>query len=396
MRVYCTKRTFHAVKIPSSQHQPPDDKDATPSTEIGRSMPDTLPSNDSAVPSSGHAPDSAEVRSGELLRLSSSAEGIPAFERPPQLTGVDLRIRISEATEAWLARSPSPQTRDCYARDLRKFLEWSKIPGDRLDALVTIRPSHVAAWRDELRERGLGNAAILRKITVLRSLFSYLQTYGYTGANPAHSDFVQAPAVPRDGKTVGLTPDDCRRLLESPDPTTPLGIRDRAILGTLAYSACRVGELARLRVRDYRESGGHKLLEFFGKGGKERRIPLHPEAFERIEEWLDAAGTRDDSDGALFRGAITARGKGRDGFRPTRLSKRAIQAIVKQYARRIGLDPAVTVHSLRVTALTTARERGADIIDLQDFAGHSDPRTTLTYIRNRDRLSKSPAYVLRY
>jgi integrase/recombinase XerD len=56
----------------------------------------------------------------------------------------------------------------------------------------------------------------------------------------------------------------------------------------------------------------------------------------------------------------------------------------------------VTVHSFRVTALTTAREQGSDIIDLQDFAGHADPRTTLTYIRNRDRLSKSPAYVLRY
>jgi integrase/recombinase XerD len=62
----------------------------------------------------------------------------------------------------------------------------------------------------------------------------------------------------------------------------------------------------------------------------------------------------------------------------------------------LRLDPNVSVHSLRVTALTTARERGSDIIDLQDFAGHSDPRTTLTYIKSRDRLSKSPAYVLRY
>ena len=66
------------------------------------------------------------------------------------------------------------------------------------------------------------------------------------------------------------------------------------------------------------------------------------------------------------------------------------------FGKAIGLDPNVTVHSLRVTALTTARERGSDIIDLQDFAGHADPRTTLTYIRTRDRLSKSPAYVLKY
>ncbi|MDB5390679.1 MAG: integrase [Planctomycetaceae bacterium] len=69
---------------------------------------------------------------------------------------------------------------------------------------------------------------------------------------------------------------------------------------------------------------------------------------------------------------------------------------MKSYVRQLGLDPAVTVHSFRVTALTNARERAADIIDIQDFAGHSDPRTTLAYIRSRDRLSESPAYVLRY
>jgi integrase/recombinase XerD len=240
------------------------------------------------------------------------------------------------------------------------------------------------------------NASIRRKMTALRSLFSYLQTYGYAGANPAHSDFVEAPAVPRDGKTVGLSPHDCRRLLNAPDASTPAGIRDRAILGTLAYSACRVGELVRLRVGDYKSSGGHRILELYGKGGKERRVPLHPEAVERIDLWIEMAGIMDDGDGALFRPTSTARGAGRDGFRPKALTIRAVEKLVERYVRQLGLDPAVTVHSLRVTALTTARERGADIIDLQDFAGHSDPRTTLTYIRSRDRLSKSPAYVLRY
>ena len=93
---------------------------------------------------------------------------------------------------------------------------------------------------------------------------------------------------------------------------------------------------------------------------------------------------------------MNSRDQGRRGFAPRTLTRRAVQALIKDYARKLRLDPHVTVHSLRVTALTTARERGSDIIDLQDFAGHADPRTTLTYIRNRDRLSNSPAYVLRY
>ncbi|MCI0745344.1 MAG: tyrosine-type recombinase/integrase, partial [Verrucomicrobia subdivision 3 bacterium] len=338
-----------------------------------------LPRDESTVSSSDEQMSAIAQASRHQSARSSSVDAIPAFGGRKHLTQLELCARITEAAEAWLAKSPSPQTRDSYGRDLQAFLIWVGISAGQLERLVSIRPHQVAAWRDHLRERGLGNAAIVRKITVLRSLFSYLQTYGYTGANPAHSDFVQAPAVPRDGKTVGLTPEDCRRLLEAPDPSTPVGIRDRAILGTLAYSACRVGELARLRVGDYREAGGHKILEVFGKGGKERRIPLHAEAFERLEAWLGVAGLRDDLDGPLFRATRSVRGQGRDGFRATPLSKRAVQALLKRYARAIGLDPAVTVHSLRVTALTTARERGADIIDLQDFAGHSDPQTTLTY-----------------
>src|SRR5207302_3479369 len=92
----------------------------------------------------------------------------------------------------------------------------------------------------------------------------------------------------------------------------------------------------------------------------------------------------------------TGRGGGKHGFASRTMSRRAVQKLVAGYVRQLRLDPNVSVHSLRVTALTTARERGSDIIDLQDFAGHADPRTTLTYIRSRDRLSKSTAYVLKY
>jgi integrase/recombinase XerD len=259
-----------------------------------------------------------------------------------------------------------------------------------------VLPAHVAAWRDDLRDQGAANSTIRRKLTTLRSLFSYLQVYGYTGANPAHGNFVQAPAVPRDGKTIGLSPRDCRRLLDAPDHSTPAGIRDRALLGVLAYSACRVGELVPLSVGDFQTHGEHRVLQVYGKGGKERTVPLHLEAVERLGAWLDAADLREDRQGPLFRPARTPRGQGRDGFQRSHLSTRAVERLVRRYSEALSLDPGVTVHSLRVTALTTARERGADIIDLQDFAGHADPRTTLTYIRTGDRLSKSPAYVLNY
>ncbi len=307
-----------------------------------------------------------------------------------------LRARVGEACQSWLAKSPSRDTRANYDCDLRQFLAFAGIPGDQPEALLVVRPHQVAAWRDDLREQGMTNSSIRRKLTVLRSLYSYLQTYGYLGTNPAHSDFVTAPAVPRDGKTVGLSPEDCRRLLNAPSEDTPTDLRDRAMLAVLAYTGCRVGELTRLKVSGYKTSGTHRVLEVLGKGNKERQVPLHAEAVERLEAWIEVAGLRSMPNGPLFRPGSAARGNGKHGFAPRPLTRRAVQKLVERYVKKLNLDSSITVHSLRVTALTTARERGSDIIDLQEFAGHSDPRTTLTYIRTRDRLSKSPAYVLRY
>jgi integrase/recombinase XerD len=304
--------------------------------------------------------------------------------------------QIVEATQAWLAKSPSMDTRSNYKRDLGQFLEFHGVAQNDFSTLQFARPLHVSAWRDSLLASGLTNSSVRRKLTVLRSLFSYLQTYGYVGKNPAHSDYVQAPAVPRDGKTVALSATDCRKLLDHPPHFTPLGIRDRALFAVLAYTGCRVGEVARLRVGDYRQHGGHRVVNVRGKGGKERLVPLHPEAIERIELWLDVAGLRRNSSSAMFPPLAKSRDAGLSGFTAKPLTRRAIQKLVDNAVDRLGLNSHATVHSFRVTALTTARERGSDIIDLQDFAGHADPRTTLTYIRNRERLKDSPAYLLKY
>jgi integrase/recombinase XerD len=322
---------------------------------------------------------------------------ISTASAPPLPTDpmTDLASQIGEAVSAWLTRSPSAETRSGYTRELNQFLRFAEIPAGARGEMARVRPADVSAWRDRLFAAGLTNTAVGRKFSVLRSLFGYLRAYGYAGPNPADTWYVAAPPVPRDGKTVGLTPEDCRRLLDAPPADTPEGVRGRALLAVLAYTGCRVGEVCRFRVEDYKASGGHKVLEVRGKGGRERRVPLHPEAIERIDAWLETAGLRDGI-GALFRPGATARGRGRDSFKVQPLTRRAVQYLVARYVRRLGLDPNVTVHSFRVTALTTARERGADIVDLQDFAGHADPRTTLGYIHNRDRLSRSPAYVLKY
>jgi integrase/recombinase XerD len=203
-----------------------------------------------------------------------SGDAIPAFAGGA-VQG-DVREAIGKAVGAWLLRIPSPHTRKAYEHDLGQFMTFAGIPADAYEHLPHIRPEHVAAWRDRLAAGGMTNSSIRRKLTALRSLFSYLQTYGYGGANPAHGRFVAAPAVSRDGKTVALSPTNCRRLLDAPTVAdsagepVPVGLRDRAMLAVLAYSGCRVGELVRLRVRDYKTSGEHRIPNITGKGGKER------------------------------------------------------------------------------------------------------------------------------
>jgi integrase len=98
----------------------------------------------------------------------------------------------------------------------------------------------------------------------------------------------------------------------------------RSWLCWLAYSAVRVGELVKLRVRDYQSTSGHRVIEVKGKGGKERRVPLHPEVCERLEAWIQLAGLTNDREGPVFRAAKTARGSGHDGFQAMPLSKRGV------------------------------------------------------------------------
>ena len=279
-----------------------------------------------------------------------ASDPIPAF-----VGGLpaDLREQMTKAVKAWKLRTPSPHTRRAYESDLDQFLAHAGIEAGAWEQLAQVRPEHVAAWRDALTDGGQTNSTIRRKLTALRSLFSYLKTYGYTGANPAHSDFVAAPAVSRDGKTVGLSPHDCRRLLDAPQiedndkRIIPVGIRDRAMLAVLAYSACRVGELVKLRVRDFRTNGEHRVLNITGKGNKERTTPLHLEAVEKLAAWLAIPGIGDDPAAALFRPQKSARGSGKDGFRPKPMTTRAVEKLIDRYVTALGLDPNVVAFAPR-------------------------------------------------
>src|SRR4051812_36182961 len=299
------------------------------------------------------------IRTGHTTDPAGTAPLPPAFGGPLGNSVEELRELLRQAVESWLAKSMSPHTQRAYRHDVRQFMTFSGHPAGHYEELLRTLPGHVTAWRDSLTEAGMADMTVTRKVTTLRSLFTYLTNYGFKGANPAHPDFVKTPAHPREGKTVGLGARDCRKLLDAPSADTPAGLRDRALLAVLAFSACRVDELTKIKVGNLKTDGEHRIVELQGKGKKQRKGALPPEVLERVAAWLDAAGIREDREGPLFRPVKTPRGLGKDGFKRRPLTTRAVEYLVERYVKAEGLDPSVCVRSFRVAAATRARQQGS-------------------------------------
>ena len=345
---------------------------------------------------------------------SKDVELIPVTEHlPPAFGGAlprslaKLRPLVETAFEAWLKRTESKATRIAYKKDVEQFLEYHGLVPEQLEQMTRMVPDDVTSWRDHLLAFGGrpdkdgnatpgANSTVTRKITAVRSFFSFLQVGGYRGGNPAHPNFVKAPPVADVGLTPSIHPKELRNLLDDPDNETPEGIRDAGVLAAFAYMALRVDELHHINVGNIARDGEHTIIRIKGKGNEIRRGVLPPAAASRVNAWIELAGIEKDRSGPLFRSAKSARGKGRDGFKRERLGVRSIQRLIKKYCRAVGIDEAVSVHSLRVTAATEADRAGVPLIAIQKWLGHKDPRTTLRYIRGHEDLDKSPAYVLRY
>lgn len=342
------------------------------------------------------------------LIVPTAPHAAPIFSGQPLPTSLaKLRPVIQTAFEAWLKKTESAATRRAYRRDVEQFLAFHGMDPGQVEQLTLVTPDQINDWRDHLlanggRPDGEGNATsaanstVARKLTALRSFFSFLQVGGYRGGNPAHPNFVSAPKVPDDGSTPAIPPKQMAALLSAPEAETPAGIRDRAILAVFAYMALRVDELHHVKVGNITRDGEHTVIRIKGKGNDLRRGVLPPLAATPVNAWIGAVGIGADRAGPLFRPTLSPRGQGRDGFVRKPMTVRAIQQLIKRYCQQVGIDQAVSVHSLRVTAATEADRAGVELRQIQKWLGHRDPRTTLRYIRAGEDLDRSPAYVLRF
>ncbi len=184
-----------------------------------------------------------------------------------------------------------------------------------------------------------------------------------------------------------------RALLSAPDPDTLKGKRDRAILSMFLFHGLRREELAALKVRDLQVRRGVPHVRVHGKGGKTRYVPTHPQALGDIEEYLAAAGHREELNSALFRSLWRVPGASDWGLTADALYK----SVVMHYAQQVGLKVVgFCVHSLRATAAINALEHAADIAKVQEWLGHANIATTRLYDKRKSRPEDSPTFKVSY
>ncbi len=280
--------------------------------------------------------------------------------------------------EFFFAEHHNPHTRKAYMRAARRFLEWAE---ERGAALPAITPGMVGR---HLAELGGSPSKRNLHLSALRGFFNILVNRHVMILNPAASvRGVKEQII--EGKTPEITVEQARALLASVDASHVIGLRDRAILGTLAYTACRAGAVAGLRLGDFQHDGARASLRFREKGGKSREIPARRELDGFIGAYLDAADLADQpKDSPLFRAAVNGASK-RLTDKP--LTSKRICEMVKRRLKDAGLPSRISPHSFRVAAITDLLRQGVPLEDVQYLAGHAEPRTTRLY----DRRSRTVA-----
>jgi site-specific recombinase XerD len=269
--------------------------------------------------------------------------------------------------------SRNKNTRIAYYHAIGQFLDWCQRAGFR--GLEDIEPITVAAY---VEQHPGSPATIKQHMSAIRMLFSWLTEKGILAMNPAREVKTEKFSR-REGKTPAFDTEQVQKVLDKIDTSNEVGLRDRALLGTLAYTFARIGAVVNLKVEDYFQTGKRSMIRFSEKGGKETEIPVHHKLEELLDQYLETSGLRNRPNAPLFPIAL---GKTRKlGKRPaTRIDA---ARMLKRRLKDAGLSDAFSPHSFRATGITNFLENGGTLEVAQRIAGHADSRTTTTAAARR-------------
>lgn len=270
-------------------------------------------------------------------------------------------------------RNASPNTVRNYRREITDFLEFAQAHG--VDRWGGVTPALLRAWLTHWQAGGYAKASIVRRVSELRSFYTFLVSHELADENPVLA--ISSPKVPKR-LPKPLTEEEVKALLAAPDVGKPQGQRDRAMLEVLYAGGLRVSELLALNLTNLDLE--HAEIRVLGKGNKERIVIIGAPAIEALRGYL--RGGRE----ILLRGGGDGPPKGwqkskavflnRDGGR---LSVSMFTRRLSQYAAAAGIDHEVTPHMLRHSFATHLLDGGADLRSVQELLGHESVATTQIY-----------------
>lgn len=285
----------------------------------------------------------------------------PALPSPP--SGFEPEI---SSFLAWvrLERGLSGNTVDSYEKDLAQCALRLAESGASDWSSVTLE--QVADWVSKLTIQGYAVASLARKLSALRSFVRYSVDEGLL-----KNDFTELLANPKKGRSLphALSIEEIDRFLGAPDLDSPLGKRDRAIFEFMYGSGLRVSEVSSVMVSAIDLETG--IARIAGKGSKERLVPMGRQSISAIRNYLCGGRphlAKNGSGGELF---LSRRGSA--------ISRKMIWVLVKDYARKAGIQRSLTPHGLRHSFATHLLMGGVDVRAVQEMLGHADVGTTQVY-----------------
>lgn len=295
----------------------------------------------------------------------------PAMHQPTEVTLIERgswHQNVEQLAGMFIAGFKSIDTRHAYKHDLKRWFEFAdRYNFDPLEAHRT----HAELYLRSLEASGLANATCGRRISTVGSFYDFLVREEVLEHSPvAH---VRRPKRPEDVQRSWLTRPQLHDWL---DAAEELGGYDYPLACLLGLNGLRIGEVCKANVPDLGEDRWHHTLRIIGKGDETAMIPLPPRTRLAIDQALDGRET-----GPLI---LTQAG--------TRMNRGAGARAVQRIAKAAGIKKHITPHSLRRSAITAGLSAGVSLRDMQLFARHKNPSTTIRYDMLRQSLDQHPAY----
>jgi integrase/recombinase XerD len=281
----------------------------------------------------------------------------------------------------YLRTLTSPQTIKTYNTEISMFVAF--LEGEIGKGLEGLTAEDISVYREHL-VKTYAAATAAKKLAVLRRFLIFTFMAGATTVNPESLRFfAKSPRVGQDPAYNVLTEDELSRMLAAARSSN---YRDYVMLAVMAACGLREAEVVGIKVGDFLETGDQIFLRVLGKGDKIRNVPISPDLWRLVQRFVllteRSFTSHPDSRKPLFTSRV---GKGKE------LTTRSVRNIVKKYVRAAGIVKAISPHSIRHTVGTNMAMNEAPLLVIQQFLGHSDPKTTMRYIRRAEEIA-SRAY----